>query len=102
VEVSRAFKGKGVENTAGVIMVLGIMLEFFRVFDLSSLSMSEAVCSAGGGRNKVAKIRVKRVIVEGDNHIWAEAGSWATVNVIFEEDGRSIGLKGVKAMYPSS
>jgi hypothetical protein len=100
MEVSRPLKSKGVEDAAGVIVVLGVVLEFFRELDLRRLPMSEAVCDAGGGRNEVTKVRMKRVIIEGDNDIRAEAGSWAAVNVIFDEDGRSTGLKGIKAMYP--
>ena len=102
MEVSRSLKGKGVKNTAGVIMVLGVMPEFFGKTGLSSLTMSEVVCSAGGGRNKVTEIRVEGVIVESNNQIRAEAGSWAAVNVIFEKDGRGSGFQGIEAMYPRS
>lgn len=81
-------------------MVLGVMPEFLCEAGLSSLSMPEAVCSSGRGRNKVTEVRVKRVVIKGDKYIWAEARSWAAVNVIFEKDGRGGGFEGVKAMYP--
>ena len=100
MEVSRPLESKGVENTAGVIMVLGVVLEFFRELDLRRLPMSEAVCDAGRGRNEVTKVGMKGVIIEGNNNIRAEAGSWAAVNIIFEKDGRSTGFKGIKTMYP--
>ena len=102
MEISRTLKGKGVKNTAGIVMVLGVMPEFLREAGLSSLSVPEAVCSTGGGCNKVTEVRVEGVIVESDNHIWAKAGSWAAVNVVFEKDGWGSGFEGIKAMHPRS
>jgi hypothetical protein len=46
--------------------------------------MFETVCCARGGGNKVSKVGMEGIIIEGDENIRAKAGSWATLRVIFE------------------
>ena len=40
MQISRAFKGKGVTNAAGEVVMLGVVSKFLSVFELSSFSMS--------------------------------------------------------------
>jgi hypothetical protein len=102
MKVARPFKSERVTNTTGILMMLEVILKFFRVFDLGSFAVFEAVRGAGGGRHKVAKVRVERVIIESNDGVWAEAGSRATVGVVSENDSGGAWFERIESMYPSS
>ena len=57
-------------------MVLGVMLQFQNVSNLSSFTMLAIIAQAGGRSNKVSKVRIEWVIRERDNKIRAQAGCW--------------------------
>jgi hypothetical protein len=52
-------------------MVLGVMLQFQNVSNLSSFAMLAIIAQAGGRGHKVSKVWIKRVIGERDNNIRA-------------------------------
>ena len=52
-------------------MVLGVMLQFQNVSNLSSFAMLAIIAQAGGRSNKVSKVGIEWVIRERDNKIRA-------------------------------
>ena len=55
MNVARPLKGKGIADSGGKDVVLGIVLKLFREFDLCSLAVFEFVRSTGGGSDKIAR-----------------------------------------------
>ena len=101
VQVAGALKCKGVTNTAGKIMMLGIMSKFIVEFKLSSFAVSQAVGCARRGGDKISKVRMKRIVGESNKDIWAEARSGATLRIIFKQNGRGVRPEGIKLVHPS-
>jgi hypothetical protein len=66
VQITRTLKCKGVKNAVGVYVVLGIMLKFGNVGDLSSLSMFALIAQAGRRCHKIPKVGVKGIVRKGD------------------------------------
>ena len=58
MKVDRTFKSKRVTDPTRILMMLEVMLEFLRIFELSSLAVFEAVRGAGGGRHEITEVRV--------------------------------------------
>ncbi len=101
VQIAGAFKCKRVTNTAGEIMMFGVMSEFVIELELSSLAVSQAVGCAGRGCDKITKVRVEGVIGEGDKNVWAEARSGAAMRVVFKQNCGSIRPEWVEMVHPS-
>jgi hypothetical protein len=57
-------------------MVLGVMLQFQNVSNLSSFAMLAIIAQAGGRSHKVSKVGIEWVIRERDHKIRAQAGCW--------------------------
>ena len=100
VNVARALKGKGVEDSIGVGVMLVIMLKLTHMCSMSSLTMPLAVGQAGRCSNEVAKIRIVGDIEEGDEDIRAKAGGRVRGGVSSVEYEGSRGLEGVVVVHP--
>jgi hypothetical protein len=101
VQISGALKCKRVTNTVGKVVMLGVMSKLVVELELSSLTVSQAVGCARRRGDKVTKVRMERVIGEGNEDIWTEARSRTTLRIILEQNGRCIGAKRVELMHPS-
>ena len=62
VQVAGTLEGKRVENTGRVNMMLGIVLQFQNMSNLSSFTMFATIAQTGGGSDKVSEVWVERVI----------------------------------------
>ena len=90
MNVARPLKGKGIADSGGKDVVLGIVLKLFREFDLCSLAVFEFVRSTGGGSDKIAKVWHERVVEKGYEDIRAEARCRAAEGVIPGDNSGSI------------
>ncbi len=101
VQISGALKCKRIKNTAGKVVMLGVVPKLVVELELSSLTVSQAVGRARRRGHKVAKVRMERVIGEGNEDIWTEARSGTTLRIILEQNGRCVGAERVELMHPS-
>ena len=64
MKVSSALESKGVKDSAGVLMMPGIVSEIFNKFGLGRFPMLKLVHDAGRGGHKVAKVGIEGIIGE--------------------------------------
>jgi hypothetical protein len=73
MHVTRALKGKRIEDSRGIGVMFEVMLKFAHVCSVRSLAMSFAIGQTGGGCNEIAEIWVVRIVKEGYENVRAEA-----------------------------
>ena len=100
MQITRAFKGKGVTDAAGEVVMLRIVSKFLSVFELSSFSMSQVIGSTWRRRNKVAKVRMKGVVEEGYEYVGAKARQSAACRACPVNDCGRSALFRVIFVYP--
>ena len=66
MQVARPLKSKRVADSAGKVVMSGVMLKLVCEGHLRSLGVFELVNHAGGGGNKITKVRVVRIIDKGN------------------------------------
>ena len=97
-----SLKSEGIANPGRKYVMLGVVLQLLDEFGVCSLAVFEFVRSAGGGSDKITKVRRERIIEKGYENIRAEARSRAAKGVIPGYNSGGIMLKRVELVHPCS